>query len=152
LIIVLDTFPASNVAKPVSRHPTVSDQCRSWIETCERAGHMVLVPAIVYYESLRELEQRQPASQSVRLKRYCRLPDRFIPLTTEQIEMAARLWGIARRSGYPTAPDVALDADVILAAQVLSLGLESDDYIVATTNVGHLSRYVHCDLWTNITP
>ena len=40
--------------------------------------------------------------------------------------------------------------DVILAAQVATLA--SADGIVATTNVGHLSRYVHAALWRDIGP
>ena len=80
------------------------------------------------------------------------VPDRFIPLTTRHLEMAARMWAGARNAGTPTASDDALDADVILCAQTLSLGLAVTDYIVATTNVGHLSRFVLCDDWMNIRP
>jgi hypothetical protein len=49
-----------------------------------------------------------------------------------------------------TAPDRELDADMILCAQVVSLGLS--DVIVATTNVGHMSRFVMADEWRNIRP
>jgi hypothetical protein len=41
---------------------------------------------------------------------------------------------------------------MILAAQALSLGLPSLDYIVATTNVRHLSMFVPADQWGNIKP
>ncbi len=59
MIIVLDTFPTSCVSKsPNKDHPTLSDTCRQWVSDCEAAGHKVLIPAISYYESLRELEQR----------------------------------------------------------------------------------------------
>ena len=150
MIIILDTFPTSSVSKRPGRKPSLSDQCRQWVEDCENAGHTVLVPAIAYYEALRELEQRQATNQIERLKDFCLLPTRFIPLSTTHIETAARLWGEARRTGRPTASDDALDGDVILAAQALSLGLSSSDYIVATTNVSHLSRFVSADEWTNI--
>jgi hypothetical protein len=39
---------------------------------------------------------------------------------------------------------------MILAAQVLTLG--AADVVVATTNVGHLSRFVPTDLWQNVVP
>jgi hypothetical protein len=39
---------------------------------------------------------------------------------------------------------------MILAAQALTLGVA--DVIIATTNVGHLSRFVPADLWYNIAP
>jgi predicted nucleic acid-binding protein len=152
MILVLDTFPTSSVAKRPGKSPTLSDRCRQWVQDCEAAGHTVLIPAIAYYEALRELEQRQAAAQAQRLRTFCLRPDRFIPLTTAHLETAAELWGQARRGGRPTASDDALDGDVILAAQALSLGLAASDYVVATTNVGHLSRFVPADEWTNITP
>src|SRR4051794_8339165 len=148
MIIVLDTFPASSVAKRPGTVPTLLDQCRQWIGTCEAAGHRVLVPAIAYYEALRELEMRQATQQVARLQAFCLQPRRFIPLTTQHLEPAPRLWGQQRRPGQPTADPKALDGDVILAAQALSLGVSAPDLIVATTNPGHLSALVPCDLWT----
>src|SRR5579871_3652758 len=117
MIIILDTFPTSSVAKRPGRKPSLSDQCRQWVDACEEKGHTILVPAICYYEALRELEQRRATGQSERLKDYCLLPTRFIPLTTAHLETAAQLWGRVRREGRPTAAYDALDADVILAAQ-----------------------------------
>lgn len=152
MIIALDTFPTSTVSKrPGNKPPTLSDQCRQWINDCESVGHRILIPAISYYEVLRELEQRQAVSQIIRLKTFCLQPKRFIPLTTMPLETAARLWGQSRRTGQPTADPQALDGDVILAAQVLSLG-DASGLIVATTNPAHISRYVAADLWTNIPP
>ena len=150
MIIILDTFPTSSVSKREGRKPTLSDHCHKWVDNCEYAGHTILVPAVSYYEALRELEQRQALSQMVRLKEFCLLPTRFMPLTTIHLEAAAKLWGDARRGGRPTSSNDALDADVIIAAQALSLGLTRSEYVVATTNVSHLSRYVPCDEWTNI--
>jgi hypothetical protein len=39
---------------------------------------------------------------------------------------------------------------VILAAQAIAL--EAPDVLIATTNIGHLSRFVPADLWQNIEP
>ena len=61
---------------------------------------------------------------------------------------AAAFWAEARQEGRPTAPDPALDGDVILAAQAATL--DHDDVIIATTNPGHLSRYTPAELWTDI--
>ncbi len=55
---------------------------------------------------------------------------------------AAAFWATARQQGQPTADDNALDADVILAAQAYLLSEEEEDPVIATTNVGHLSRFV----------
>lgn len=152
MIVVLDTFPTSSIAKLPGRRPSLSDRCHRWVDSCEEAGHTILIPAIAYYETLRELERRQAVSQIERLKDFCLLDSRFIPLTTAHIEVAARLWGDARRTGRPTAFYDALDGDVILAAQALSLGLAPADYVVATTNADHLSRFLPADEWTKINP
>jgi predicted nucleic acid-binding protein len=153
MIIVLDAFPTSSVSKHLGmKTPALSDQCRLWIDECEVAGHRVLVPAISYYEVLRELELRQASSQIARLRAFCLQPRRFLPLTTAHLEAAARLWGQARRAGQPTADPHALDADVILAAQALSLEINALEVVVATTNPLHLSRYITAELWMNIQP
>jgi hypothetical protein len=58
---------------------------------------------------------------------------------------AAELWAEARKSGMPTADPNELDCDVILAAQALEI-----NGVVATENVGHLSRFVAAKYWRNI--
>jgi hypothetical protein len=63
---------------------------------------------------------------------------------------AAAFWAQARLQGLPTAPDPALGADVILASQAVILSRQGDPVIIATTNVGHLSRYAPADVWSNI--
>lgn len=108
------------------------------------------MPAIAYYEALRELELREAHQQIARLQAFCLQPDRFIPLLTEHLEIAAKLWATARKSGQPTADRHALDGDVILAAQALSLELPTDEFVIATTNPGHLTRFVPAELWSDI--
>lgn len=61
-----------------------------------------------------------------------------------------RLWAKARQQGQPTAGDKALDGDVILAGQAMTL--KASDVLIATTNVGHLSRFVPAEIWQNIKP
>ena len=71
----------------------------------------------------------------------------YLPLTTEVMLKAAELWAQARNQGTPTADPKALDCDVILAAQALS-----ENGIVATENVGHLSLFVEAKDWREILP
>jgi len=66
------------------------------------------------------------------------------------MKRAAQLWAQARKEGRPTAPKEALDADVILAAQTLSLEPTHGSAVVATTNVGHLRRFVDARTWREI--
>ena len=155
-VIILDTFPLSSTAKldpPPGVAPTTLDRCRYWVEDCIAAGHSMVVPAINYYESLRELERLQAIRKIARLRAFCQAhPDRYVPLTDAHRDLAAVLWGRARNAGKPTASADARDGDVILAAQALSLGVPISDFVVATTNVGHLSQFVPAELWTNVIP
>lgn len=43
-----------------------------------------------------------------------------------------------------------IDGDMILVAQAMTLA--SPDVVIATTNVGHLSRFIAAEFWPNITP
>ncbi|OKH54974.1 hypothetical protein NIES2101_05255 [Calothrix sp. HK-06] len=58
--------------------------------------------------------------------------------------LAVQLWAEARLRGRPTADPSALDGDVILATQAISVENEGYEVVIATTNVGHLST------WTEI--
>jgi len=112
-----------------------------------------VAPAISYYEALRELERLHATGQIARLRAFCHtVPNRYLSLTDEDLELAAKLWGRARNAGTPTARADALDGDVILAAQALSLRVPAQDLVVATTNVAHLSLFVPAGLWTDIAP
>ena len=77
---------------------------------------------------------------------------RYLPITTGVMLNAADLWAQVRNAGIATADIHALDGDVIVAAQALSLALAPSEFVVATQNVKHLSRFVPANLWTNITP
>lgn len=150
-VIVLDSFPLSCVGKQQGRSSTLTDRCRNWVIDAIRAGYSVRVPAIVYYEVLRELERLNATAQIVRLKAFLFTdPQRFIPLTTEHLERAASLWAQSRNTGISRANDSALDGDVLLCAQALGLGLTPEDFVVATTNVRHLSSLVPAQAWDEI--
>jgi predicted nucleic acid-binding protein len=72
----------------------------------------------------------------------------YLPLSTAAMRQAAVLWAKARQQGKPTAGDKALDGDVILAGQAITLN--ASDVLIATTNVGHLSRFTPSELWQKI--
>ena len=55
LTIVLDTSPLGTVTKRGG--VAEADACRQWVADCRRAGHIILAPAIAYYEVARELER-----------------------------------------------------------------------------------------------
>lgn len=152
-VLVLDSFPLSCMGKIQGTTAGLTDRCHNWVLQCLAQNHRVYVPAIVYYETLRELERLGATAQIARLRLFCfSESERFTSLETLHLELAAQLWAQSRNQGTPTSTSEALDGDVILAAQTLALGLPPDEYVVATTNVGHLAQFVSAEVWERIAP
>jgi predicted nucleic acid-binding protein len=145
-VVVLDATPLGLLANPNHTHGPVA--CRRWVAALQAAGRQVILPEIADYEIRREL-LRANLVASVRLLDDLARQLTYLRLTTAMMHRAAELWAQARNTGRQTAPDPALDCDVILAAQALSLGVP---VVVATANPAHLSRYVTADHWQNIAP
>jgi predicted nucleic acid-binding protein len=129
----------------------VIDACILWLETLLQKERRVYAPEITDYEIRRELRRAGKTAGIARLDAL-KTTAYYLPLTTDAMLLAADLWAQARNQGLATAEAKELDVDVILAAQALTLGLPATDVIVATTNVGHLARFVAADLWDNIQP
>jgi predicted nucleic acid-binding protein len=144
--VVLDTGPLGLLANPnPSPHPTA---CRQWVAALRAAGRRVIVPEIADYELRREL-LRLNRVRSIALLDLLAQQLEYLPLTTAAMRKAAELWALARRQGRPTAADAALDGDVIVAAQALTLGAAA---VVATSNPAHLARFAPADDWRNVAP
>jgi predicted nucleic acid-binding protein len=151
--IILDTFAVGCVGKSRQIPPGATDLCRDWVFDCVAQGNAVHIPEISYYEALRELERRGATVQIKKLRGFCHAETyRFLAIDSAQIESAARLWAQARNQGLSTASQDSLDGDMILVAQTLSLGFAASDYVIATTNVNHLSPFASADHWKNIAP
>jgi predicted nucleic acid-binding protein len=147
--IVLDSSPLGLL----TRQPNflAAEECREWLRKQLVSGIRVYIPAIVVYELRRELHRMNSASSLARLHTLLNAqPDRYRPLTDMDLNRAAELWADVRRQGRPTADRFALDIDVILAAQTLSLNLPVDQVVVASDNVGHLSLLVPAKPWREI--
>jgi hypothetical protein len=134
-------------------HPNAADknkQAAQWFRGLLVADVAVLVPEIADYELRRELLRVDKARSVAVLDRY-KASLGYVSLTTEAMLLAAQFWATARQKGKLPAPDLALDADVILAAQaeVLRSGGE-DDVVIATTNEGHLCHFVPAQAWQNV--
>lgn len=144
-VVLLDSGPLGLVTNP--RLSPKSLECAEWLQGLLAGGADVVVPEIADYEVRRELLR---AGKTKGLERLDDLAGalRYLPITSAAMRQAAAFWAQARRAGQPTAPDLALDADAILAGQAAAM--LADDIVIATTNVGHLSRFVAAALWHTI--
>jgi len=149
MFVLLDTGPLGMVTHP--RASKDNADCASWLTGLLRHGVQVVIPEISDYELRRELLRAQKAESLNRLDQLARVL-LYLPLTTVVMRQAAVLWAQARNEGKPTAPMEALDADVILASQAQVLRTGNERVVVATTNVGHLERFVEARRWFDITP
>ena len=143
--VLLDAGPLGLASNPGRSDPAA--ECARWLRDLLAGGTRVLVPEITDYEVRRELLRAGRAAGLARLDALAEALE-YLPITTVAMRKAAELWAEARRTGRPTAGAESLDADVILAAQALTL--EADEVVVATTNVDHLGRYVTATKWAEI--
>jgi predicted nucleic acid-binding protein len=147
-VLFLDSGPLGLITQPQRSHEVIA--ITDWLKDCLLAGARVLVPAIVYYEIKRELLRANKVVGIGRLDTFVNAsPGRYVPLTDDALRFAAELWAQSRQAGRPTADAMALDIDVLLAAQALQMG---GTPIIATTNQKHLSQFTSARHWTDISP
>jgi len=143
-IILIDSGPLGYATNP--RATDINQRCSEWLEALALAGDQIVLPEIADYEVRRGWLRTNNTIALERLNRF-KSSAIYLPITTDAMLRAAELWADARQRGYATATDQSLDADVILAAQAVTLG---GNTVIATTNVGHLGRYTTTRLWEEI--
>jgi predicted nucleic acid-binding protein len=144
--VLLDAGPLGLLCNPNKSPQPLA--FRAWLAAFLAASRRVILPEIADYEIRRELIRIGSHAALANLDAAAHYLE-YLPLSTVAMRKAAELWALARNMGQQTASNAALDCDVILAAQALTLGTP---VIVATSNVAHLSRFVPADLWQNIAP
>lgn len=152
MIILLDSGPLGLITHP--QGGAEAQACKAWLQTLTPAGHIALVPEIIDYEHRRELLLANLAQSIMRLDGF-KAVGAYLPVSEEAFLQAADFWAAARRQGLPMAERFALDADVILAAQAVTLtpedwGQSGASVVIATTNVGYLGRFADARLWRGI--
>ena len=145
--MLLDAGPLGSGNESPTIAAKKSIACTQWLQGLILGGAQVFVPEIADYEVRRELLRANKTSGLARLDGLGQLLN-YLPLTTTAFRQAALFWAQARQQGYPTADDKALDGDVILCAQAITLGVT--DVVIASTNVAHLSHFAPADVWQNI--
>ena len=146
-VILLDTGLLGLITYP--KVTVERDQCRQWLVSLSAQGFEVRIPEIADYELRRELLRMNKQKALQHLDDLEKTLG-YLPLTTQVMRLAAHYWAQVRQQGKPTTSDKALDGDVILAAQASILERRGDDVVIATTNVGHLSRLVKAKGWRDI--
>ncbi|MEG4939850.1 nucleic acid-binding protein [Microcoleus sp. F4-D5] len=147
MIVLLDAGPLGTLTNPKGSAVTV--ECRMWMRSLLLKGYRVILPEIADYEVRRELLR---ANKLAGLRRLDDWKERleYLPITTPVMLKAAQLWAQSRQAGIPTADPKELDGDVILAAECLLIVEGGEEVVIATTNVGHLSRFVDAREWRDI--
>jgi len=145
-VLFLDSGPLGLLTHPQRSEEVIATA--DWLSRILLIGSQVIVPAIVYYELKRELLRAKKTFGIGRLDAFVNAtPGRYLPLSDEALRLAAELWARSRQDGRLTAEAKALDIDVLLAAQALSLKV---DVTVVTTNAKHLSQFVTAKHWNEI--
>lgn len=153
LWIFLDTGPLGTLTNP--KRPPQTIEMLKWAASQLRLGNSLMVPAIADYEVRRELIRLGRTAGLAALDQWNQVADdRYLALNDSTLKRAATLWATVRNQGLVTADPKELDCDALIAAQVLEYQeqheLSLEQIIIATTNVGHLSRFVPAKLWSDI--
>jgi predicted nucleic acid-binding protein len=146
-IVLLDAGPLGLLSQP--RPTPTSLACRQWAANLTTAGAHLYIAELADYEVRRELLRARKRRGVERLNQL-KADFGYVAITTATMLQAATYWAQLRQQGMPTAPDLALDGDVILAAQAALLIGFGHDVVIATTNVGHLARLVPAEEWQKI--
>jgi predicted nucleic acid-binding protein len=141
--ILLDASPLGRLCRPNGRSP-LNREILQWFEDAVNDGSRIAIPEITDFEVRRELIRADLRDSIIRLNSL-KQQLRFVPLDSDIMLRAAELWAISRNQGLPTADPRELDCDVILAAQAEKIGA-----VVATENVGHISRFVSAKHWRDL--
>lgn len=141
---MLDSGPLGQIAHAdPSRHAEI----KAWFDLLLARDTPVFIPAIADFEVRRSLLLAQRTRSLARLDAL-QGQAALLPITNPELRLAARLWALARKQGRPVGDPRELNADVILAAQAMSIA----DAVIATDNVGHLAQFVEARPWASIEP
>ena len=146
-VVLLDTGILALVTHPKGGPDAML--CQEWMKKLIAAGFDFAIPEICDYELRRELLRAGKPKSIRRLDDLASIAT-FLRLDTPTMRRAAHLWSQLRKQGRPTADDSSLDVDVILGAQASIQQSKGARPIIATTNVGHLSRLGDAREWSAI--
>lgn len=147
-VVFLDTGILGYVTHPKGNEQT--KECTEWLLKLLENGAQVCIPEVCDYE-LRRTYIHRSKNQALQKLEDLRNALLYVPITSEMMSLAAKLWAESRLKGKPTADEKELDVDVILAAQA-KVKAAGQALTIATTNVGHLSLFADAREYRNIPP
>ena len=131
-------------------HPRAGAEVTGWFRALvDDSDTEIRIPEIADYELRRSYLRGGFKSSIDRLDEFNEALG-YIPITTETMRQAAEFWAEARQAGRQTAPDAALDCDMILAAQAKLATWGDVETVIATDNVGHLGAFADARVWQEI--
>jgi predicted nucleic acid-binding protein len=130
-------------------HPSPPSGFSEWARALSLGPINIAVAEVAHYEVRRELLRLGKLRSLRELDRLVAAVT-WLPASGEVFRLAAELWAESRSAGRPTADPHALDGDVLIAASAQILAASGLDVVVATTNPGHLGRFVVALTWTEI--
>ena len=160
-VVYLDTGPLGLACHPRPNNDRASGEFQVWLRKAVEKRIRIIIPATADYELRRELIRSGSRDSIAKLDRiesgqHPGFPGMvYLPLTDSALKRAASLWAKARKQGYATAGEQALDGDVLIAAQVLEDAGTASRFVVATGNVKDLAWYVgsrRAKVWTEVIP
>lgn len=146
-LFILDAGTLSLITNP--QESDKSRRCKAWMRSALADDSRVVTSEVTDYELRRELIRAGKAKGLARLDTFAEKQG-VLQVDGRAWHLAADLWATARRAGKPTAPDLALDADVILAAVARLAAGDGWRVVVVTDNVGHLSQFVGAKDWRSL--
>jgi predicted nucleic acid-binding protein len=148
-MIILDTNVLGKICHRSSHVDVIAIQ--DWLALLRDRKLEIAIPEIVDYELRRSLI-RMDSADSLMFLDSLETDVTYLPLTTSIMRRAANLWAETRNDGRVTAPDAALDGDVILSAQAIEAENTGIPVLVVSTNLRHLKWFVNTESWEAIDP
>ena len=157
MIVFIDT----NILGLISNENTSFDeaqQCKKWFSTLLIRSVRVVTSDLCNYEEMRGLlsssilkKEVAPGIKSLEFLKADGFLE-FLPVSTEALDLAAKLWARASTSGQTTRDEKDIDIDIIISAQYQLLRNEftGQQVIMATTNLKHLSIFCEAAHWRDI--
>ncbi len=140
MFIFLDAGPLGMLTSPAATDK--NKEIKNWMDAQIDKGVEIVVPEVADYEVRRGLVLENLAAGLKRLNAFTNTAT-YVAIDTPAMRTAADLWAMVRglKPAQPTADPKELDCDAVLAAQAITVSNGITQVVIATDNLGHLTRF-----------